>query len=60
MGNSKRACGVHMSRAAFLSFAFSFGSFSFGEAKENERHVVRTMSIYVLSPDRKLDIQMDR
>jgi hypothetical protein len=27
----------------YLSFAFSFGSFSFGETKENERHVVRTM-----------------
>jgi hypothetical protein len=33
------ACG----KAAFLSFAFSFGSFSFGETKENERHVAVTL-----------------
>jgi hypothetical protein len=44
--DNSKAGGAHVGWAAFLSFAFSFGSFSFGETKENERHVVRTMSTY--------------
>jgi hypothetical protein len=60
MVNSKAGVRCACELGSIFEFRLFFWFVFFGEAKENERHVVRTMSTYVLSADRKLDTQMDR